>query len=66
MAKSKVGPKILPKIMKIENIAAQDRRRFNPKRYIYANQDLQGMETIKTSSHSLDDRGDLSLLCSLL
>jgi hypothetical protein len=33
--KSKIGPKMPPKIMKMENIAAQDWRLFNPKRKLY-------------------------------
>jgi hypothetical protein len=33
--RSKIGPKIPPKIMKIKNIVAQDRRLFNPKAQIY-------------------------------
>jgi hypothetical protein len=33
--KLKIRPKIPPKITKIKNIAAQDRRRYNPKARIY-------------------------------
>jgi hypothetical protein len=35
IVKSKIGPKIPPKIPKLENIEPQDRRRFNRKRQVY-------------------------------
>jgi hypothetical protein len=33
--RSKIGPKIPPKIMKMKNITAQDRRYFNPNTRMY-------------------------------
>jgi hypothetical protein len=33
--KSKIGPKIPPKNMKMKNIVPQDRRRFNPNTRMY-------------------------------
>jgi hypothetical protein len=54
--------KISSKITKMKNIAAQDRRRFSPNTI----KSLQGVETTQTYSRLLEDRGDLSLLSSLL
>jgi hypothetical protein len=34
-ARSKIGSKILPKIMKMKNIAVQDVRLFNPNTQLY-------------------------------
>jgi hypothetical protein len=59
IVKSKIGPKIAPKIMKMENIAVQDRR------WLMQIKSLLGVETTQTSSHSLEYWGNFSLLSSL-
>jgi hypothetical protein len=46
IVKLKIGPKIPPKIMKMKNIASQDRRRFRPNTQMYWKiKSLQGVET---------------------
>jgi hypothetical protein len=63
----KIGPKIPPKIKKMKNILAQKEViQSKPTNVLVQIKSLEGVETTQTSSHSLEDWGDLSLLSSLL
>jgi hypothetical protein len=63
----KIGPKIPPKIKKMKNILAQKEViQSKPTNVLVQMKSLEGVETTQTSSHSLEDWGDLSLLSSLL
>jgi hypothetical protein len=63
----KIGPKIPQKIKKMKNILAQKEViQSKPTNVLVQIKSLEGVETTQTSSHSLEDWGDLSLLSSLL
>jgi hypothetical protein len=57
IAKSKIGPKIPPKISKNEKHSSSTREMIQPKRTAILMQikGLQGVEITQTSSHSLED-----------